>query len=159
MPNYIIPSEDEMLSAMAMLFGEDTEINEGQAIEVGSGKVCQVVDYINLEGATVAACTCDIDFGAYSGAALTMMPAATAQDMAKEGDISQPMKDNVYEVMNIFSRYLMNENTPHLKLHKSYDESDAPTALKTMLENTADQINYSISIPNYGAGNISIFIT
>lgn len=159
MPNYIIPTEENIQSAMAMLFGEDTEISAGEAVAPGTGKVCQIVDYIDPDGATVAACTCDINFGAYSGAALTMMPAATAQDMAKEGDISKPMKDNVYEVMNIISRYLMSENTPHLKLSKSYDEADMPDALKTMVENKAAQVDYSISIPNYGSGNISIYIS
>lgn len=159
MATYVVPSDTDVKNALAMFFGEDTVIGEGENIALDSKEAFQAADFISPEGETVAAFVCDLPLTAYAGAALTMIPAAGAEDAVKTGDVSKLMLDNTYEVVNIISQFLMNNHTPHLKLSKMYSAKEAPDALKEMVGKTAEQISFKVDIPNYGSGNISIMIT
>ncbi len=108
----------------------------------------------------VTACCCDLPFAAYSGAALSMIPRGGAEDAAKSGDLSEMMRGNLHEIMNICSRLFITDATPHLKLDALYDNPDAlPEAARSMVATATGRTDLKISIPGYGEGNISFLST
>ncbi len=57
----------------------------------------------------VAICVCGLEFEAYSGAALFMIPADAANEMIAGQSVTDAILDNFYEVMNICSKLLMSD--------------------------------------------------
>jgi hypothetical protein len=152
---YNIPNERETLGVLSMLYGDGLVVSKtDETPDVEAEKFIGL--FVNPDGETVAACTCDVPFAAFGGAALSMMPKGGAEDAMETGEISQGMQENVYEVMNICSRLLMNDRTPHLKLVDMHETlSNVPSDSADVLKG-ATGVKFSIEIPNYGSGHISI---
>ncbi len=150
-----IPADRETLGVLSMLYGDGLVVKkaeENPSIEDDA----LVGLFVDQEGKTVAACACDVPFAAYGGAALSMMPKGGAEDAAESGEISSVMQENVYEVMNICSRLLMNDSTPHLKLSDMYEGLDKVPDDSAEVIKSASGIKFEVEIPNYGKGHLSI---
>ncbi len=152
---YNIPADRETLGVLSMLYGDGLVVKKADE-DPSLDSDALVGLFVDSEGKTVAACTCDTSFAAYGGAALSMMPKGGAEDAAESGEISPIMQENVYEVMNICSRLLMNDSTPHLKLADMYQGLDnVPESSVEVIKN-ADGVKFEVEIPNYGKGHLSI---
>ena len=155
-----VPEETEVKQMLGMLYGNDLQVQAGEPLAGDNGSKNIVAVYINDEGEPVTACCCDIPFAAYSGAALSMIPPGGAEDAASKGDLTEMMRGNLNEIMNICSRLFITEDTPHLKLDALYDSPETlPEAARTMVESAAGRSGFEVSIPGYGAGKIAFIST
>lgn len=154
---FLLPNATETMSIFGMLYGDNVSVDKtDKVIGVEESKLTGL--FVDADGQPVAACMCDTPFAAYAGAAMTMLPPGGAQDAVEEDDISQTMKDNVYEVMNICSRLMMSDDTPHLKLENMYDRSELSEEALAMIEKAEGHKEFGVSFNNYGSGHIS-FVT
>lgn len=151
-----VPKDRETLGVLSMLYGDGLVVKKAESEpEIDSDALVGL--YVDKEGKTVAACSCDVKFAAFGGAALSMMPKGGAEDAAESGDLSPVMQENVYEVMNICSRLLMDDSTPHLKLTDMYKGvSELPGESVEVLKNAEAGVKFEVEIPNYGKGHLSI---
>lgn len=157
---YPVPKDTEVRQMLGMLYGNGLGVEAGEPVATDAGSNSIVAVYINDEGVPVTACCCDIPFAAYSGAALSMIPRGGAEDAARSGDLSEMIRGNLNEIMNICSRLFISDKTPHLRLDALYDGPDAlPEAARSMLDSAQGRADLRISIPGYGEGNISFLST
>lgn len=155
---FLLPNATETMSIFGMLYGDNVSIeNSDKQVALDNSKLTGL--FVDSDGAPVAACMCDLSFAAYAGAAMTMLPAGAAQDAVEEDDISQTMKENIYEVMNICSRLMMSDDTPHLKLEKMYDQSELSPAALAMIAEAKEHKEFDVKFNNYGSGQISFVTT
>lgn len=155
-----VPQEKDVKQMLGMLCGDDLGVDPGEPLATDAGSKNMVAVFINDEGVPVTACCCDLQFAAYSGSALSRIPRGGAEDAAKSGDISEMMRGNLHEIMNICSKLFMTEESPHLKLDGLYDSPDSlPEAVRSMLASVAGRTDLKVSIPGYGEGNISFLST
>ncbi len=152
---YNIPADRETLGVLSMLYGDGLVVKKAEENPTIDDDAL-VGLFVDQEGKTVAACTCDVPFAAFGGAALSMMPKGGAEDAAESGEISPVMQENVYEVMNICSRLLMNDSTPHLKLTDMYEGIDKVPDDSVEVIKNAPGVKFEVEIPNYGKGHLSI---
>lgn len=152
--NLVLPDDAQVGDLLKIMYGDDLAVESGSAIDPAQS---YVAIYIDDADAPIAACFCDKAFAAYSSAALTMLPAGAAKEVADGGDMSQAMVDNLHEVMNICSRFFMNDRTPHLRL----DTVSPPAA-----DGRIDQLlgaggrgDFKIAIPRYGEGTLAVLAT
>lgn len=153
--NYLVPSEAEMSAMLGMLYGDGFKVEQSdKAVENPAQAV--YASYIDSDGRTVAAALCDMPFAAYSAAALSMIPVDVAKEAVRDKALSSMMKDNFAELMNICSRFLMSDETPHLRFNKVYGSlADAPNSLRYLLDNAQAIRHFDATIPKYGKGKIS----
>ncbi|MEO0971799.1 MAG: hypothetical protein AAFX85_01795 [Pseudomonadota bacterium] len=156
MPNFLIPTNDTSTEMLGMIFGDDTEIFDGSAIDPAKSYMATFVDD---EGKLVAVGACDTAFGAYAGSALSLIPKAGAEDAIKDGSLSKPMVDNLYEVMNICTRLMMSEKTPHLKLAGVHEPGEAFDDLATEIVNSDQSAHLKVDVPRYGMGTVSFWVS
>lgn len=157
--NYHIPASRETLGVLSMMYGDGLVVEKNKEEPVLENQKL-IGLFVDTEGETVAACICDLDFAAYGGAALSMMPKGGAEDAAENDDLSESMKENVYEIMNICSRLLMSDDTPHLKLGEMYvGVSEVPTDSLEVLKSASGHTQFDVQIPNYGTGRLAIIAT
>jgi hypothetical protein len=154
MPKFRLPTTATTNDMLGMVFGEDTESFEGSPVDPSQGYVATFVDD---ENTLVAIGACDASFGAYAGSALSLIPKPGAQDAIKEGSLPKPMLDNLYEVMNICSRLLMDERTPHLRLAQLLPPGESPDEAIQLVE-SGTAAHLKVDVPRYGMGNLSFYV-
>lgn len=153
MSGYRKPDAEGVKAIMRMLFGEDVAVTPAAAPPPAG----PVASFVDPDGRAVAAAQCDVAFGAYAGAALSMIPPAGAEDAVAEGRLSDGMTDNLHEVMNICSKLFMDDQTPHLRLDRMYAAADeVPDEVQAVLGGTAADL--LVGIPRYGDGVIRLSV-
>ena len=150
---YLKPSADHVSEMLGMLYDGDVDPIEVKDV----GDAAYVATFVNPEGEVVAACLSDAGMTIFSGAALSMLPPGGAKDMVSDKEFTKSVLDNFYEVMNICSRLLMSNSTPHLKLAEVIPMSTAAQSLGSL--SNAVSICYELGIPKYGKGRVQFLVS
>ncbi len=154
MANYITPSKGNVKKLLTGIFGDGTEVEEGEAINLEDSYVANYV----CEDTTVALCVADLSLVVNSGSGMMQLPPAVAKDAIKDKDPTEIMVEAYYEVANILTRVLMNSKSPHLKLttlHKPGDDLGFASAIN----GSTECIPFKVDIPGFGSGNLTFHIT
>ncbi|MCB1740072.1 MAG: hypothetical protein KDK91_06865 [Gammaproteobacteria bacterium] len=153
--SYAKPAKNAVKNMLAMLYGDEVEVADSADFDSGENTITAV--YVSDDAKPVALVKCDVPFGAYAGAALSMIPAAGAKDAAEEGELSKMMLDNLHEVMNILSRVFLSDSTPHLRLGTMYKSlGELPGDARELGEQCGTQVHFQVEIPQYGSGKLSM---
>lgn len=150
---YIKPTSENASELMAMLYGSEVEASESGPVDTPA----YTATFVNPEGEIVAACLCDSAMVIYSGAALSMMPPGGAQDMVSEKEFTKSVLENFHEVMNICTRLMMSNSSPHLKLDRVMPSADVESELASLKEGTTPTA-FEVSIPRYGSGRMQFLV-
>lgn len=151
----VIPDADSVAQLLAMIFGEDINVVDASADDFSDH---HVATFVSREDQLVAISMCNLEFVAYSGAALSMIPKPAANDMIKDKDISDQIKANFYEVMNICSKLMISDTSPHLRLVDVLEPGAPSEQAMTTLESAANTVCFDVDIPRYGKGRIGFSI-
>lgn len=151
---FLIPTEESVLDILQMLFGDDIAVGDA-ANESLDGQFGAT--FLDDNEALVAACSCDVPFLAYSGAALSMIPADVAKDTIGGETPSDMMLANFYEVMNICSKLFMSDDSDHLRLAKTLQPAEVATEIAALVEGSQAK-TFDIGIPGYGSGKLSFYV-
>lgn len=101
---------------------------------------------------TGIACT-DIPLGAAFGAALTMMPVDQAKAAATTGKFPDALWENLYEVLNITSRWFQPQTGHMLAIDpKIYRAKELPAEVRAALSAAKTRVDVKAEIPGYGLG-------
>ena len=134
MAGYIVPTANSIEKILEALYGPGLTVTPNDDASLLDR---HVATYVSEDQALVAIGACDAAFVAYSGAALTMVPADAANDMISS---------------HICSRLLMSDDSPHLRLDETLAPGSAAQAVSTA-ESLAQAASFSIEIPQDGNGN------
>ncbi len=151
---YVVPGTRATTELLAMIFGNEISVAKGEATEISDS---HVATFIDDDDKLVAICACDKQFVAYSGAALSMIPANVANEMIGSNDIPESILSNFYEVMNICSKLMMDDDSLHLRLDKIAAPGEASAEIGSMAD--CDQtLSFTLNIPQYGQGGFDFLI-
>jgi len=112
--------------------------------------------YANAAGELAAACIAEITFAASAGAALSMVPPATASEWARSGTLTEMIAQNFYEVANVLAP-VVNLGGPHVRLLDVMmlaDFEKPPDAEK--IANPTKQVNLNVVIEGYEPGRVAL---
>ncbi|MEM6638394.1 MAG: hypothetical protein AAF610_00690 [Pseudomonadota bacterium] len=151
MPNYRLPNESSLNAMVAMIIDEDAESEQHEAPE--DIKASHVGVFQDAAGAVVAQCACDFELAASVGCALSMIPPNTASDMAKSGDLTDMARQNLYEVMNMFSSLFMDDNSDHLKLVEVVEAASAEE-----MGGDTKTVTFTLNGGKYAGGKLSFTV-
>lgn len=152
--SFVTPDGNAVAKLLETIFGNGLAVSDSDSPDVSDK---HTATFIDDEDKLVAVCVCDKSFVAYSGAALSMIPAGVANDMINGGEVSEALVGNFYEVMNICSKLLMSDSSAHLRLDKVLEPGDAGS---TTAELKGDSVlkGFIVDIPGYGSGEVSFLI-
>jgi two-component system, chemotaxis family, chemotaxis protein CheY len=115
-----------------------------------------VARYVDAEGRDVAVAIAEIDFAAFSGAALSMAQAVTAAEWAKAGVLTEAIAQNFYEVANVLAT-VVNPGGARCTLAEVIllaDFEKPPNHERLAASST--QLNLEAAIDGYGSGRIAL---
>ncbi|HAS52454.1 MAG TPA: hypothetical protein DCS21_12215 [Gammaproteobacteria bacterium] len=156
---FILPKAADVSKTLVMLFGGNVPATPGKPVDMKPNSGSLITNYVDDNGKVVAAFVCDIPMAANAGCALSMMPASAAKDAIKTKKLESAMLDNLYEVANILSVLLMNDKTPHLRVGTLYPEmGKIPPEVRDMLSAAKGHVDFTVNIPRYGNGCMSLLV-
>ncbi len=148
---YKLPTPQEVEDMLNMLFDDVVVVSGTEPSIDGLG-----ASYIDAEGQVVALGWMDLTFGVYSAAALSMIPKSGADDAIQDKKLFSPLPENLYEVMNICSRLMMDEYTHHLKIDKVFGQPKSiPTDVRATTAQMVQKAAFKVTIPGYGSGMLA----
>jgi hypothetical protein len=112
--------------------------------------------FVADNGDPVALCGADGNLAAGFGAAFSMLPVAAAKDAAKSRALTDVMKENVREIMNICTRLMMDDTSPHLKLVQIYAANSLPAPAAALLSAPRGRREFQLQLPKYGEGVLTL---
>jgi hypothetical protein len=112
--------------------------------------------FVADNGEPVALCGADVTLAANFGAAFSMLPVNAAKEAAKARELTGVMTDNVREIMNICTRLVMDNTSPHLKLEQIYPVKSLPAAAAALLTGAARHREFQLQMPKYGGGVLTL---
>ncbi|MFK7843805.1 MAG: hypothetical protein AB8G77_00785 [Rhodothermales bacterium] len=152
----VLPNKEDIYEMLNLFFGDNMSAKyKTEPVDV-AGKYAAI--YVDSEGEPGAICYVDVPFAAYAGGAMTMMPPGPVQEAAASNDLSEMMVQNLYEIMNICTRLIINDDTRHLKLTE-VRKTEEITEIVDVLLAAGNRGDYEINIPKYGVGTMSFLVS
>lgn len=152
---HVIPDAESVTQLLGMIFGEDIAVADATGDDFSG---YYVATFQNREDKQVAVSACDMAFVAYSGAALSMVPKPAANDMIKDSVVTDAVAANFHEVMNICSKLMISETSPHLRLVDVFAPGDSSTQAVAAMNGESTTVCFDVDIPRYGKGRLSFKI-
>ena len=150
-----LPDVAQVKELLGMLF-DGLSVKLGPKLDVSPKSSNFYGVYVSDAGTPVALCGCDMAFAANSGAALSMLPPGVAKDAAKDKDLTPVMLANLHEVMNICTRLMLRDDSPHLKLRELCAQAALPAPAAAIAGAPKGRIDFEIGIAKYGNGVLSV---
>jgi len=152
---YPLPDIAQVKDLLGMLF-DGLSVKLGPKLDVSPKANSYFGVYVADDGTPAALCGCDIAFAANSGAALSMLPPNVAKEAAKDKALTPVMLANLHEVMNICTRLMLREDSPHLKLRELCPLTALPPPAAAIVGTAKGRVDFEIVIGKYGAGVLSV---
>jgi hypothetical protein len=114
--------------------------------------------YLDDDGEIAALVVSDLEFAAFSGAALAMIPKVVAAEAVKAAELGDTLFDNFREVVNVFSSLLNAPTTPHLVL-KALDRHPEETEdVAELMDAPRRRRDFDVTIEGYGSGVLAVLV-
>ncbi|PWV63249.1 hypothetical protein [Plasticicumulans acidivorans] len=150
-----LPSADAVVRMVSNLVGTKLTIVQ-QTVDDSALTICGL--YSSGDTQNAAACLMDVPFGAYAGAALSMMPSDVASEYVKKGKLEEDILDNCAEVLNVVSRLFASSDAHRVTLAtKSFGPDPLPDVAATLLAK-GSRLALKLNIERYGAGSIVLVV-
>jgi hypothetical protein len=155
MNTYPLPDVNQVRELLGMLF-DGLVVKPGAKCDVSAGSGSYAGVYVTDGGIPVALCTCDIAFAANSGAALSLLPPNMAKESIKSKELTEVMLGNLGEVMNICTRLLLKEGSPHLRLLQVCPVKELSGPAAAIIGAAVGRVDFDIGLGKYGKGLIAL---
>jgi len=152
---YPLPEAAHVKDLLGMLF-DGLTVKPGSKLDLSPKARSYLGLYAADDGHLAAFCGCDMAFAATTSAALSMMPPAAAKDAAKEPELTAVMLANLHEVLNICTRLILRDDSPHLKLQQICHIGALPAAAAALLGTASRRIDFEVGIAKYGNGSLAV---
>ena len=102
----------------------------------------------------------DKPLAATLGAAIALIPPATAEEAVGAGPLPQNLLENTSEVLNVMSSLFNAEGAPHLRLETVYDSGAAPLPADVAhwLRSYGPRLDLAVDVRGYGTGLLGVLL-
>jgi len=150
-----VPSRHAVRTLIEGLVGRDMDIGDGSPIQPRTTNVVAV--YVTDRLTTSALAIVDLEGAARLGGALGMVPRVGVDDSIAERDLTNVLRGNCYEVLNVLSAAFNLPNHPHVRLYEMYGPNAAiPSDVAVLAGQPVSRMDLRFTLAGYGNGNLSI---
>jgi hypothetical protein len=152
-----LPSRYAVRTLVEGLVGRDVELKDCSPVSTRPTNLIGV--YVTDKLTVSAVAVMDIEGGARLGGALGMLPKPGVDDAIAEGTLSDLLRDNTYEVLNVLAAVFNVEDAPHVRLYQMYGPGGSvPPDVLALSQMMGNRLDVSLDIAGYGPGRLSVVI-
>ncbi len=158
MADTALPNPKDVRDMLEGLLGRDVNVSPGKPPETDKPLAIGVFvdDSLQMQALGVA----DLSFAAFAGAAIGLIPKGGAEGCIEDGELSNSVKDNFGEVLNVVSALFNLPDHPHLKLYGTYYPGETPPGdVSTAARILGRRLDLEASVAGYGTGIFSLVLT
>src|SRR3954466_6162177 len=150
-----LPSRHSVRSLIEDLVGRDVKFRDAPALPVRDSNL--LAAYVTDRLTVAAVAVVDLEAAARMGAALGRLPKGGVDEMIAEGGLTQLVRGNCYEVLNVLASVFNVPDAPHVRLHAFYGPGgSAPADVLSLSQVMGSRDDVAMSIAGYGDGRMSI---
>jgi len=154
---YPLPSVAQVKELFGILF-DGLVVKPGAKLDISPRSGSYFAVYVTDDGVPGAMIACDIAFAANSGAALSILQPSIAKESIKTRQLTELMVANLREVMNIGTRLVLTEGSPHLRLDQVCMGPALPAPAVALLGGVKGRADFEIGLGKYGAGLLTVLV-
>lgn len=156
-----LPEPMEVRDLLSDLLGRDCEVTVSTIPVTGATRPGVIVArYVTDAFYNQALVALDTPLAAHLGAAIALVPPATAQASIRLGTLSAALLENVAEVLNVMAALVNVGGAPHVRLDEVLDstETPLPAELWRWLEVPGPRLDAVVAVRGYGTGGMSVIV-
>ena len=123
-----VPTAKAVRDMLTDLLGRNVEVRSSLPFAPRPSDPITIAVYVDDRTVVRAVGVADLGFSARAGAAIGLVPAATAEESVTAGLLPETLAENLHEVLNISASLLNAEGVVHVKLHQMYAAGTRPPA-------------------------------
>lgn len=155
-----LPGPKEVRDLLTDLLDKPVELRPAAPVAPGQHNPCSVAVYVDDTLRVRAVIACDLSFSAYAGAAIGLVPLTGADADREAGALSEGLRDNLYEVLNIASSLFNVPDAPHVRLYELHPAgAPIPPHVLGQCLTLGRREDLAVDIGGYGSGSFSIVLT
>lgn len=126
----------------------------------GPANPCTVAVYVDDSLRIRAVIGCDLPLSVHAGAAIGLLPPATAHASVESGALTEQLAENLGEVLNVAGSLFDAPGAPHLRLHDVHPAGvPTPPHLLAHCLTLGSREDLTVQIAGYGTGALSVVLT
>lgn len=152
-----VPSPYDVRDILSGLFGRAVEVRHTDPYAPRGGEQTTYAVYVDDLLRTRAVAVADLQFSAYAGAAIALVPPKAADAAISAGGMDEHLAENLHEVLNVCAAALNGASMPHVRLHAVYAAGARPPSdLVTFASVPGRRLDLVVEVARYGAGRFSV---
>jgi hypothetical protein len=153
----VLPPAKAVRDLLEDLLGRDIEVSPSEPLVPGVKEPAAVAVYVDKGLRTCAVVTFDLALSAYAGAAIGLIPKGGAEACLEEGELTPMVRDNLSEVLNIFSVIFQKPNVPAVRLYGVYEPGELPPAdVSAYARTVGRRLDVTVKVAGYGFGRLAV---
>ena len=157
-PTRRMPAPEVVRDFFGDLIGKGVSVDKRDEIDLDDDddeRVWMSGVFVEDDGTVGGAIVADLALASYGGAALAMVPKPVADESIKDGELSEGLAENFYEVANILTAMLNGPSVPHLKIRELVP--GVPDDVRDLIIRAAGRRSFDLTITDYGPGVLALY--
>ena len=155
----VLPNPKAVRDMLLDLLGRDVEVALGGPWAPTAKKPGTVAVYTDDRSKMRALVFCDLALSAAFGTAIALIPVGTAEDCIEARSLTQPVSENMYEILNIVSAFFNLPGRPHLRLYGMYAPGESPAPdVSSQLRGFGNRLDLTVTVAGYGGGAMTAMV-
>jgi hypothetical protein len=153
-----LPGRAAVRSLVEDLVGRPVELTDAGPVPSKASNVVAV--YVSDQLTMTAVAVVDLAGAARIGGALGMLPRGGVDDAVDDGELSELLRDNCYEVLNVLAAVFNVPGAPHVRLYEMYGPNTSlPSDVATLAQVLGNRLDVVLSIAGYGDVHLSVVVS
>lgn len=155
-----LPTAVEVRELLEGMLGRDVDMGMTGDKVAPDSLGCIAGEYIDSFGKVHAVIAADLNIAAYMGAAIALVPAGGAEASIEDGFLSDTLRDNTAEVLNVMASMFNKDGHIHLKLGAVMDQAQAPIGgtAERLMSGFGPALCMNTEIKGYGRGLLCVLL-
>jgi hypothetical protein len=151
-----LPIQESVRDLLAGLLGRTVAVAKAGELDLDS-QPGMVGLYVTGDDTVSVVALGDVGFACRTGAALTMIPAAVANESVTAGEIPENLLENAHEVINVASRLVNSASSPHVRLTDVHVmPASLPDDVSALIASPGARRDFAVTIDGYGEARFSL---
>jgi hypothetical protein len=152
----VLPAPYHVRTLLEDLLGRPVDVEPGPPWAPLHGEPGTLALYVDDDFVLRALGVCDLQFSAYAGAAIGLVPRPAAHTAVKARRLDKETQENLDEVLDICAGLYNGGDAPTMRLHRVYHiGGDVAPQVRALSAVLGRRLDLSVRISGYGSGRLS----
>ena len=152
-----LPTSEQLRDLLQMLLGRNVTITREKGFHTFLRRPSAVGVFEAADDTIIGCCACDLTLASHAGAALAMIPQATAEAATASGQLDATLADHMQEVMGLLASTFPDAAGEPVRLAKMHRSPPLPRTLMPVMKTPSERVDLHVDVEGYATGLMILF--